>query len=189
MREETRVWPVRVVADGVEGFTLWFEGDTDLLLTREGRIALFSSPDALADEVAGDPDVFSPSRLAAPLPDQLRLMAAAPPSVFDLDRARAWLGSPDRERTVEACDLVLNALNMASDVGASVGDARIAEAFASDALTPLHDALTFGLTLLGNGGPLRDNPDAMTEAITPASAAAAIGLLDLAAQHLAPAQA
>ena len=52
MREETGIWPVRVVADRIYRSSLWFEGDTDLLPAREGRIALFMSPNTLADRVA-----------------------------------------------------------------------------------------------------------------------------------------
>ena len=52
------------------------------------------------------------------------------------------------------------------------------------ALLPVFDALTFGLTLLGDGSPYRDDPDSMTRAITPEAAAAVARLVGLAAAHV-----
>lgn len=73
---------------------------------------------------------------------------------------------------------------MATDIGATAGDERLAALVESEALLPVFDALTSGLTLLGDGSPYRDNPDAMVSAITPEAAAAVARLVALAAGHV-----
>jgi hypothetical protein len=83
-----------------------------------------------------------------------------------------------------SCEHALNAINMATDIGATVGDERLAALFMSDALTSAHDALTFGLTLLGDDSPYHENPTAIAAAITPEAADVAVRLLALAASHV-----
>jgi hypothetical protein len=90
----------------------------------------------------------------------------------------------NRPATVEACGRALNALNMATDIGATAGDDRLAALIRSAALSPVFDALTFGLTLLGDGSRYRDDPEAMTSAITPEAAATVARLVEMAAEHI-----
>ena len=163
---EDRPYLVRITIAGQAGWTLWFDGDPALLLAREGRVMLFSSPDALTAAIAKGPWTFSPA------------------SVVDFDAAAAWMASPDREVTTDGCDNALNALNMAIDVGATVGDHRLADLVASAALGDVYDAVTFGLTLLGDGSPYRDDPAAMIAAITPASAEAMGELVAMVSGHM-----
>jgi len=182
--EALGVWPVRLTGAGIVGWSLWFSGDTDLVLGRHGRVPLFTSPEALAAALAAEPDAFAPPAAARLEPVALGQVLAAPAADFDLDAASAWFARSDRGADPASCEQALNAINMAADIGATVGDARLAALFMSDALTPAHDALTFGQTLLGDGSPLRDDPAAMAAAITPEAAGAAVRLLALATSHI-----
>lgn len=177
-------WPVHLTGGGIHGWSLWFSGRTDFLLGRAGRIPLFTSPEALADALAEEPGAFTPPAAADLEPSALRQVLAAPAAAFDLVAASAWFARHDREANASACDQALNAINMAADIGATVGDERVAALFLSDAITAAHDALTFGQTLLGDGSPFRDDLAAMASAITPQAADAAVRLLALAASHL-----
>ena len=85
---------------------------------------------------------------------------------------------------MEACDRALKALNMAIDVGATVGDRRLAALVDSPALGAVHDALTFGQTLLGDGSPYRDDPAAMSAAVTPDAVAATSSLVSIVREHV-----
>lgn len=179
-------WLVRLTLAGQTGWTLWFDGDPDALLARNGRVPVFGSLDALSTAIAREAGSFSPPAVAGIDAPSLRSVLEAPPAVVDFDGAAAWLSSPDREVTIEACDGALNALNMAIDVGATVGDCRLADLVESPALAGVHDALTFGLTLLGDGSPYRDDPAAMTTVITPESADAVASLISIVRGHLDP---
>jgi hypothetical protein len=178
------VWPVRFTAAGATGWSLWFGGEIDVLLGRRGVVPLFPSPEALAAALAAEPDAFSPPVAARLSPSALALVLASSTAECDLDAASAWFARPDREADTSSCEQALNAINMAADIGATAGDADIAALFRSDALTPAHDALTFGQTLLGDSSPFRGDPAAMAAAITPEAAAAAVRLLALAAPHV-----
>ena len=182
--EALGVWPVRLTGAGIHGWTLWFSGDTDLVLGRDGRVPLFASPEALAAAVAAEPDAFTPPVGTELDPVALRQVLATTAAVYDLDAVSWWLARPDREADMASCEQALNAINMATDIGATAGDERLAALFQSDALTGAYDALTFGQTLLGDGSPFRDDPAAMAAAITPEAADAAVRLLVLAASHV-----
>jgi hypothetical protein len=179
--ETLGVWPVLLTCAGVHGWSLWFSGDRDLLLGRNGRVPLFASPEAA---LAVEPDAFTPPAAASLDRAALRQILAAPAAACDLDAASAWLARPDREADMTSCEQALNAIDLATDIGATAGDEALASLFLSDGLTVVHDALTFGQTLLGDGSPFRDDPAAMAAAITPEAADAAVRLLALAASHV-----
>ncbi len=182
--ERLGVWPVRITAAGIHGWSLWFDGDPDLLLVRGGVIPLFPSPDALVAALASEPEAYLPPAVTQLDPASLEGILAAKAATFDLDAASAWFARPDREADQSSCAQALNAINLAADIGASVNDADLAALYGSEALTPAHDALTFGQTVLGDGGPYRDDPAAMVAAITPEAADAAVRLLALATAHI-----
>ena len=73
---------------------------------------------------------------------------------------------------------------MAIDVGATVGDDRLADLVSSPALGPVHDALTFGLTLLGDGSPFRNGPEAMASVVSGEAATTARALFAIVGDHL-----
>jgi hypothetical protein len=182
--EAAGVWPVRLTVGGVTGWSLWCAGDTDVLLARGGRVQLFPSPDAMLEALAAPEDDFTPLAVVGLGPDVLRRVATVPAASTNLDAAAAWFSRPDRPRTVGDCDRALTAINMATDIGATAGDPRLAEVVESDDLLPVVDVLTLGLTLLGDGSPYRDNPEAMVGVITPEAAAAVARLVELAAGHI-----
>ena len=183
-REAAEVWPVRLVVGGVAGWSLWHSADTDLLLARAGRVQLFGSPEAMLEALGGPEAGFTPPAVVDLGAEMLRRIAASPATTFDLDAAAAWFADEDRAATIVDCDRALDAINMATDIGATAGDDRLAALVESDALLPAFDALTFGLTFLGDGSPYRNDPDAMVGAITPEAARAAVELFALAAAHV-----
>ena len=178
------VWPVRLVVGGIAGWSLWCSDDVDMLLARGGRVQVFRSPDALLAALAASRDGFTPAAAVALDLDTLRVVATAPAATCNLDAAAAWFARADRSATMEDCKAALDAINMATDIGATAGDARLAERVESDDLLPVFDVLTFGQTLLGDGSPYRDNPEAMVSAITPESAMAVARLMQLASGHI-----
>jgi len=127
---------------------------------------------------------FEPRSAARLDPTRLRSFVAAEPEVIDFDGASAWFSSPDLDASVAACDQALNALNLAIDVGATVGDDRLADLVSSPALGPVHDALTFGLTLLGDGSPFRNGPEAMASVVSGEAATTARALFAIVGDHL-----
>jgi hypothetical protein len=177
-------WLVRLSVGGRTGWTLWLDGDPDVLLARNGRVPLYNGPDALASAIRSEAGSFSPRDVSVLDEPSLRAILEGPPAVVDFDAAAAWFADPDREVTTQACDRALNALNMAIDVGATVGDRRLAALVDAPALGEVHDALTFGLTLLGDGSPYRDDPAAMSAAISPDAAAAATSLVSIVREHV-----
>jgi hypothetical protein len=182
--ESAGVWPVWLAAGGVEGLTLWCSGDPDLLLARDKRVQVFGSREALLTALTSPTTGLTPVTAVSLDPDTARLVVAADAATFDLDAAATWFAQPDREVSVPACDLALNAINMATDIGATAGDERLAALVASADLSPIVDVLTFGLTLLGDGSPYRDDPVAMVSAITPESAEAVAQLVQFASGHV-----
>lgn len=181
--ETLEVWPVLMRVDGLQGWSLWSSGDTDLLLARDRRVQLFPTSEALVTAITSDPDAYTPPavRLEAAT---LQQITEGNPERYDLDAAVDWLARPDRELTIEACQDTLSAINLATDIGATAGDNRPTEIAVSDALEGVLDALTFGLTLLGDGSPYRNNPAAMAGTITPAAVDAARRLVAIAALHI-----
>jgi hypothetical protein len=182
--EAVGVWPVRLVAGGIEGWSLWCSGEPDLLLARHGRVQVFDSREALLAALASPDGALTPATAIGLDADTARLVVAAPATTFDLDATAAWFSRQDRPASVEDCDKALNAINMATDIGATAGDDRLEALVASEDLSQVVDALTFGLTLLGDGGPYRNDPGAMTSGISPESAAAVARLVLLAAGHI-----
>ena len=178
------VWPVRLVVGGVAGWSLWCSGDTDLLLARDGRVQVFGNADDMVAAVRAPDAILSPANLGALDSDVLESIAAVSPATFDLDGAAHWFSRTDRPVTVEDCDKALNAINMATNIGATAGDDRHAALVESEALLPVFDALTYGLTLLGDRSPYRNNPGAMVSVITPEAADAVARLVVLAAGHV-----
>lgn len=181
--ETLEVWPVLLRVDGQQGWSLWSSGDTDLLLARDRRVQLFRTSEALVTAVTSEPNAYTPPavRLDA---QTLQLITQGNPDLYDLDAAVDWLARPDRELTIEACQRTLDALNLATDIGAAAGDDRPTEIAASHELEGLLDALTYGLTLLGDGSAYRNNPSAMAGTITPAAVDAARRLVAIAALHI-----
>lgn len=115
---------VCITIDGQTGWTFWFDGDPDVLLARDGRVMLFSTLDALSAATTNASMSFAPTAHAPLDGASLRSVLASEPAVIDFDAIAAWFSNPGREVTVEACDRALNALNMAIDVGSTVGDRR-----------------------------------------------------------------
>ncbi len=171
-----------LVVGGVSGSSLWCSGDRDVLLARDGRVQVFATRAGLLAGVIEPGAGLTPPAVTLLDRETLRRVVEAPAATFDLDAAAAWYSNPGRPATIEDCDSALDALNMATDIAATAGDEGLAGLMASDALRAAHDALTFGLTLLGDGGPFRNDPVAMTAAITADAAAARV--LALAASHV-----
>jgi hypothetical protein len=180
INERIGIWPVRVGIGGMAGCSLWCSGEPDALLARNGQVQLFPSTAALASAVTAKPADYEPvaARLDA---DTLGRVLQFTAGVFDLDAAVDWLARSDREETIEACRRTLDAINLATDIGTTSADDRPAQIAAGPELSATLDALTYGLTMLGDGSPYRDNPAAMTSAITSEAAAAARRLVAIAA--------
>lgn len=182
--ESVGVWPVRLVAGGVDGWSLWCSGEPDLLLARDKRVQVFDSRESLVAALTSAGTDLTPATAVDLDADTARLVVGAPATTFDLDAAAQWFARPDREVSLSTCDLALSAINMATDIGATAGEERLAALVASEDLSAIVDAFTFGLTLLGDGSPYRDDPVAMVGAITPRSAEAVARLVRLASGHV-----
>jgi hypothetical protein len=124
---------VRLTAGGVHGWSLWFSGERDVLLARGGRIPLFASPDALLAAVSTTPEAFTMQGAPRLGSVELRQVLDAHPASFDLDAAAEWFARPEREADMAACERALNAINMATDIGATTGDDGISALITSDA--------------------------------------------------------
>jgi hypothetical protein len=182
--QTTGVWPVRLVVGGMSGWTLWCSGDTDVLLACGGHVPLVDGPEAILAALTSSDLAFTPSTVTDLHVGLLSMILAAPAAIVDLDIAADWFSRPDRPATIEDCDNALSAINMADDIGATVGDDRIVALVRSDALSDVLDSMTFGLTLLGEGSQYHQNPAAMTRVITPQAAAAVALLVQLATGHI-----
>ena len=111
-------------------------------------------------------------------------MFALPAAAVDFDATEAWFAGPERDISMEACDRALTALNMAVDIGATAGDTSLAAIIASPALAGVHDSLTFGLTILGDGGPFRYDAHAMIDVLSQHATAGVRQLFAIARSHV-----
>jgi hypothetical protein len=178
--EELQVWPLHVTVGGESGWTLYFSAEINVLLARNGRVQLFRTPDQMRGALLGRSADFQPDRASDLDSATLELLLEAPSATIDLDAAAEWLRRSDRPASLEAADAALRAINLADDIGATVSDGGIRELFLSPALDQTHDALTFGLSIIGEGSPFHKDASAITRAIEDDGAAAAVQLLTLA---------
>jgi hypothetical protein len=170
---ELDIRPVRITVGGKTGLTLWFVGETDLLLSKGGRVQLFATSDELRAALISDRGSFAPDSASKLDGAAIDALLAAPPEYLDMDAAAAWLKKPDPGLGLEGCDSTLNAMNMAFDVAVTVGDPNMRDLFGSGALGRALDVLTFGLTLLGEGTELHRDPVAICAAVSPDAGAEA----------------
>lgn len=166
------------------GISLWCSGDIELLLAKGRRVQLFANPDNMLAALMSSKHDHTPPAVTDLDAKTLRNVINAPLDTDDLDAAGDWFRRPDRSVTLEACNDALNALNMATDIGVTAGDERVAEIVASDVFDRIHEALTFGVTILGEGSPFYRDPATMVEAITPKTVAAVSELVALAATNV-----
>lgn len=155
-----------------------------MLLAKAGRIPLFDSRnDLLTELILGAAD-YQPERVAGIDVQILTQIVQAPASTFDLDAAAAWLRQPDRKASLHDANVALEAMNLADDIGVTLEDERIREVFQSLALDDVHDALTLGLTFIGEGSPFYRDPVAISQAISDEGAEAALRLISLASEYI-----
>lgn len=184
INERLEIWPLRLTVGGVAGWTLWFGGSIDVLLARHRRVQLFATLEALRAAVISKGGEFTPERVTGITASDLDALLATPARPNDLDAAAAWFALPDAASTLEDCSRALDAMNMATDIGATAGDQRFAHLAASEPLCGILDVLTYGLTFIGNDSPFHRDPGAMVRAMTSDARAVAARLVALAAEHV-----
>lgn len=152
--ERAHVWPIRLRIGGLAGVTLWGappdDRDTDVVLSLGGRVALFANLAEVRRAIAP----HSPLDLRFGRCDARRLgvrasddawRRSARRDTFDLDvLLTAWRRPPVRW-TMRTTSVVVNALNLAWDVAATVADERMVRVCVSrgrSGLGTLADLLT-----------------------------------------------
>lgn len=159
--ERLGIWPVRIVVGGLSGWSLWFGGDVDVLLSAHGKVPLYEAPEELRSALLSDEAVGPdrPTRLTGPILDAI---LEASPAVADIDAATAWFARADRKTSRVECEVALDGMNMVADIASTVGDESLLDALSSAPIIDVLDRLTMMLTFLGQERGLTEDPDAIS---------------------------
>lgn len=159
--ERLGIWPVRIVVGRSSGWSLWFGGDVDVLLSAHGKVPLYEAPEALRSALLSD-EVVGPDRATKLTGPILDAILEASPAVADIDAATAWFARTDRKTSRVECEVALDGLNMVADIASTVGDESLLDALSSAPLIDALDRLTMILTFLGQERGPAEDPDAVS---------------------------
>ena len=149
--EEVRAWPVKIRVGGKQGFSIWaHHREDDFLITVGGYLTLFKTTDTMVSFLRDPrPHRLSSTSSYVALARWIVERGGVPPEdvdLCDLDWVRRRFASGAEDRwTSHMRARLLNDLNMAWDIGRSLGDRGITAAMRSrQPLGRFMDRLTDG---------------------------------------------